>query len=96
MKWNTDIIQNWIDGKWIPYQDASLFMNHNPHNAEVLQKVVSSGADQISNAVVSARKAQSTWASFTPVKRGDFLRELSLLMQANRDELAHILHLFRS
>ena len=93
MKWNTDIIQNWIDGKWIPYQNASLFMNHNPHNAEVLQKVVSSGADQISNAVVSARKAQSTWASFTPVKRGDILRELSLLMQTNHDELAHILHL---
>jgi alpha-ketoglutaric semialdehyde dehydrogenase len=93
MKWNTNLIENWIGGKLVSATDESLFANLNPHNAELLQKVVTSGADKVDEAVSCAGKAQSAWSVFTPIKRSDILRELTLLMHGNRNELARILHL---
>jgi alpha-ketoglutaric semialdehyde dehydrogenase len=93
MKWNTDFIENWIDGSLVSATSESLFMNRNPHNAVVLQEVVSSDSRNIDYAIDCAVKAQIDWSGCNPVKRGDILRELTLLMEANRDELSLILHL---
>src|SRR5439155_6398147 len=52
-----------------------------------------SGDCDIEKAVNAARQAQSKWAGFTPVKRGELLREIALAMKARKRELAEVVAL---
>ncbi len=45
------------------------------------------------HAIEAARKAQKTWASWTPVKRGDMLFEIARGMDRCKEEIAQIVHL---
>ncbi|MFO7572537.1 MAG: aldehyde dehydrogenase family protein, partial [Gaiellaceae bacterium] len=53
-------------------------------------RVARSGVADVERAVVAAAAAQPAWAEQTAVARGDVLRELALLLRANREELAQI------
>jgi len=52
--------------------------------------VARSDATDVGTAVAAARAAQADWAGRTPVERGRLLRELTLALQARREELAEL------
>ena len=83
-------IPNLVDGRLSPATSAAWLEKARPADGADLCRVARSGADDVAAAVAAAGRAQPAWADLTAVARGDVLRELALLVRANREELAEI------
>jgi aldehyde dehydrogenase (NAD+) len=84
------IARNLIAGREGPAASGETFQKLRPADGSPLCEVVRSGAEDVDAAVAAAREAQSAWAARTPVERGRLVRELALVLQARREELAEV------
>jgi aldehyde dehydrogenase (NAD+) len=66
------------------------FSKLDPATGQEVCKVARSTADDIRRAVAAARQTQPAWAALTPVKRGDILRQIAMLMREHRDAIASL------
>ncbi|HEB71089.1 MAG TPA: aldehyde dehydrogenase [Nitrospirae bacterium] len=89
----TDTVFNWIDNNAVPAADEKTFNKINPATGEILCQVSRSSEKDASAAIASAKMAQPGWASTTPVRRAEILREISIIMRNRQDDLARIVHL---
>lgn len=87
---NLDIQQigNWINGAEVALPNQDYIEKFNPHNGEVLCRVVNANDNQINFAVQSAEEAFVNWSDLTSVQRGKMLFDLVDQMKSNKDQLA--------
>lgn len=65
----------------------------NPHNGEIIAKIARSEAADVNEAVVVANQSYKDWSLLSPVRRGEILFEIALLMKKYQKELAQIVSL---
>src|SRR5206468_2343378 len=82
------IIPNHLGGQDAVAADGRTFAKVDPATGREICRVARSNADDVRTAVALARKAQPAWAAMTPVKRGDILRRVAILMQEHRADVA--------
>ncbi len=83
-------IKNWMDGQERSAVSGEWFDKLNPANGQLLCRVARSRADDIHQAVESAKRAQSAWADTPPVQRGLLLHKIVIGMQNRQSEIAKI------
>jgi acyl-CoA reductase-like NAD-dependent aldehyde dehydrogenase len=81
-------IPNSIGGRCQPAADGRWFSKVDPATGREICRVARSQQPDVSAAVVAARGAQPAWAATTVVRRGEILRQLTLLMRERREALA--------
>ena len=83
-------VANVVGGEAVPAASGQTFDKLRPTDGTLLCRVASSGAPEVEAAVAAARAAQAGWAVETPVERGRLVRELTLALQARREEAAEL------
>ena len=81
-------VANVVGGEAKAASSGETFEKLRPADGTLLCRVSRSGAADVEAAVAAAQAAQPAWAAETPVERGRLIRELTLALQARRDEAA--------
>ncbi len=81
-------ISNLIAGRNARASAGRTFEKLRPADGSLLCTVARSDAEDVAAAVEAARAAQADWSARTPVERGQLVRELTLALQARREEVA--------
>jgi aldehyde dehydrogenase (NAD+) len=84
------VIPNLIGGHDVHASDGRTFSKIDPATGREICQVSRSTATDVSAAVGLAKRAQPAWAAATPVKRGEILRQIALLMRDRRDAIAEL------
>src|SRR5580698_4545783 len=84
-------IPHFIDGKPFHQTGGESGDVFNPNTGEVQARVGLAGAALVDEAVTAALAAQPAWAAQNPQRRARVLFEFKRLVEANMDELAHLL-----
>lgn len=88
MKNNIPLIPNWINGKETQPENDKWLEKFNPHSGELLCFIANSSNDDINMAISAASKVFPEWFDFPPVKRGQILGKIVLIMKQRYQELA--------
>ena len=83
-------VPNQLGGQDAPAADGRTFAKVDPATAKEICQVARSSAADVNAAVTRAKEAQPAWAALTPVKRGDVLRRIAILMQEHRAAIADL------
>jgi aldehyde dehydrogenase (NAD+) len=83
-------IQNIVGGRAVEAAGGARFEKLRPADGSLLCTVARSAEPDVAAAVAAARGAQHSWATRTPVERGELVRELALALRARREEAAAI------
>jgi malonate-semialdehyde dehydrogenase (acetylating)/methylmalonate-semialdehyde dehydrogenase len=86
----SDILHNFIAGRWEPAEGTETTPIRNPATAEVLATVPLSSASDVGRAVAAAVAAQAAWRRVPAGERIQPLR-LRALLESHRDELARLI-----
>lgn len=81
-------ILNWINGGMHSSCRNEWIEKFNPHSAELLYQVINSSQEDVEAAIDAAADTFDSWASLTPVKRGQILTDLVNVMKNHADALA--------
>jgi alpha-ketoglutaric semialdehyde dehydrogenase len=84
------LIPNDIGSQDHPARDGRTFPKIDPATGREICRVARSAAADVQAAVAMAKRAQPAWAALTPVKRGDTLRRIAILMQEHRAAIADL------
>ena len=87
------VIPNFVGGADVPAADGQTFAKVDPATGRETCRVARSSAEDVRAAVAQAKLAQPAWADFTPVRRGDILRQIALLMREHRAAIAELVAL---
>ena len=60
-----------------------------PATGEITCKFGSTTETEFNDAISKAKTAQSEWATWSPMDRGDVLRKCAELLERNREEIAY-------
>jgi acyl-CoA reductase-like NAD-dependent aldehyde dehydrogenase len=82
------LVGNWIAGTEVPAASGETFEKLSPVTGTTAARVARSSAADVEIAVAAARRVQPGWATLTPVRRGEILRELAILLRTQRREVA--------
>jgi len=85
-----DSVPNLIGGREVPADSKRTLAKVDPATGRRLWDVARSDASDVRVAVAAAKAAQAAWADVTPVRRGEILRDLALLLRARQDEVASV------
>ncbi|MFB5664137.1 aldehyde dehydrogenase family protein [Alteribacillus sp. HJP-4] len=85
------IYRNFINGEWKEPAGADQADVFNPANGKVLGKVVLSGAAEVDEAVLAAKKAQKSWKNVPAPERGELLVKTAQELKEKKEELAQLL-----
>lgn len=81
-------ILNWINGEECLPSSNKWIDKFNPHSAQLLYKVADSSQEDTKSAITIAVEKYESWASLTPVKRGQILSDIVNTMKKYAEELA--------
>ncbi len=84
------VLENYVNGAWVPSSGATLLDVKNPATGEVLAQVPLSTAGDLDAAVQAAKAAFPEWSATPPVVRARYLFKLREVFDAHRDEIAAI------
>jgi len=87
----SELLQNYVNGNWIPSQGTESLELVNPATGEVQGRVPLSTSADVDAAVAAARRAFTTWREVPAVERARYLFRYRALLEKNMDELAEIL-----
>ncbi len=81
-----------INGEFVDAIDGKTFDTINPANEEVITKVAEASEADVNKAIAAARAAfdKGTWRRISPRDRGILMYKLCDLLEANKEELAHL------
>jgi malonate-semialdehyde dehydrogenase (acetylating) / methylmalonate-semialdehyde dehydrogenase len=88
---DTEVLKNFIDGKWVEASSADTFEVINPATDEVLVKVPASGAEDVILAVQAAGKAFVSWRKVPVPKRARLLFKYHNLLSQHHEQLAELI-----
>jgi alpha-ketoglutaric semialdehyde dehydrogenase len=86
-------VPNWIDGQQRQAISCGWFDKLNPTNGTLVCRVARSLAEDVHQAVQTAKRAQPPWADTPPVQRGMLLHKIVLNMEARQKEIAQVVAL---
>ncbi|MGR0279113.1 NAD-dependent succinate-semialdehyde dehydrogenase [Marinomonas dokdonensis] len=84
---------SYIDGQWVSAQSGQTFTITNPANGEAIIEVADLGAEETTQAVDAAQKAQKDWQAKTAKERATLLRQWNQLILDNQADLAKLMTL---
>lgn len=84
---------SYVGGKWIAAKSGNTFAITNPANGEHIIEVADLGAEETTQAVEAAEKAQKAWQALTAKERATLLRRWNQLILDNQDDLAKLMTL---
>jgi aldehyde dehydrogenase (NAD+) len=84
------IIPNHVGATDASAFEGRTFAKIDPATGREICRVARSSSADVKTAVALARQAQPAWAALTPVKRGDILRRIAILMQEHRAAIADL------
>ena len=84
---------SYIDGQWVSAQSGQTFTITNPANGEAIIEVANLGAEETTQAVEAAQKAQKDWQTKTAKERATLLRQWNQLILDNQADLAKLMTL---
>ena len=84
--------QLFIDGTWSEGTGAP-FASRNPGNGNVVWEGASAAAQDVDQAVLSARRAFASWSALTLDERVAITRRFAMLVTENKEALAHTIGL---
>jgi alpha-ketoglutaric semialdehyde dehydrogenase len=84
------VVWNQVDGRDVGAVGGLTFAKVDPATGRELCRVARSTRADVEAAVATATRAQPAWAAMTPVKRGDTLRRIAILMQEHRTAIADL------
>jgi aldehyde dehydrogenase (NAD+) len=82
------VISNQIGGADALAASGATFVKRSPADGSDLCQVARSARADIDRAVARAKAAQPSWAATTVAKRGEVLRQIAILMQQHKEEIA--------
>lgn len=88
-----ETIPNIINGKEILSRNGQTIEKLNPATGKLLCCLTRSASEDINEAVVSAKNAFTSWSETPPVKRGEILHNIVILMKKYQKEIAEIVSL---
>jgi acyl-CoA reductase-like NAD-dependent aldehyde dehydrogenase len=84
--------QNFINGKWCDAKSGKTFEDRNPANwEEVVGTFPKSGAEDVEEAVKTARSAFDAWRLTPAPRRGDILKKVGDIMVRRKEEVATLM-----
>jgi malonate-semialdehyde dehydrogenase (acetylating)/methylmalonate-semialdehyde dehydrogenase len=83
-----EIVQNYVDGKWVSSPAASFVDVHNPALGQVIARTPLSSGAELDAAVQAAAKAFPAWRDTPVVQRARAMLRFAHLMEERFDELA--------
>ncbi len=78
-----------IDGEFVA--SASALQVVNPASEKVISEFPACTVEDVNRAVLAAERAQKSWASLPAIRRAGYLREIAMLIRANRESLARVI-----
>ena len=84
---------SYIDGQWVSALSGQTFAITNPANGEAIIEVADLGAEETTQAVEAAQKAQKDWQAKTAKERATLLRRWHQLILDNQADLAKLMTL---
>ncbi|MCT1578837.1 aldehyde dehydrogenase family protein [Oceanobacillus kimchii] len=85
----TDVLQNFIDGKWVDVENTTAVTN--PANGERIVQVPLSNRYHVEEAVKAAKKAQKNWALVPAPQRAEVLYRVGMIMKDKKERLSRLL-----
>ena len=86
----TQILKNYINGKWADSKSSGLLDIINPATGHLLAKVPSGSKDDINDAAEGAHEAWPSWRNTPVLQRIQYLFKMKQILEKNSDEIAEI------
>src|SRR5688572_30740754 len=86
----SEILANFVDGKWTPSKTSGYVDVHNPARGEVIARTPLSTRADVDAAVAAATKAFAGWSETPPVKRVQPMFKFKQLLEQHFEEIARI------
>ncbi|OYD26481.1 malonate-semialdehyde dehydrogenase (acetylating)/methylmalonate-semialdehyde dehydrogenase [Mycoplasma testudineum] len=93
MQFNKKFIRSYVNGHEISESGGKIIDVRSPHDDKLLAQVEFSTVKTVDEAVKAARIAQKSWGALTFKKRSEVLYKYRSLLEANKDQLAQLVHL---
>ena len=87
----TDLVKNYIGGKWVEAQGGSTFDTSDPATLDVIAPVARSAADDVNAAVAAAKAAYPGWRNTPAPRRGEILFKLAHILTERKEELSRLM-----
>jgi aldehyde dehydrogenase (NAD+) len=87
----TDLVRNYIGGRWTDSRAGAIFETINPANEQVIAPVVLSAADDVNAAVDAAKAAYPSWRLMPAPRRGEILYQVARVIEARKEALARLM-----
>jgi aldehyde dehydrogenase (NAD+) len=87
----TELVQNFIGGKWVAAQSGETFDSINPATEALLAQVTRSGRDEVDAAVKAAQAAYKEWRLTPAPRRGEILYRVAQLLEQRKEALARVM-----
>jgi aldehyde dehydrogenase (NAD+) len=87
----TDLVRNFIGGKWVEARSGETFNSINPATEELVAPIAKSGAEDVAAAVEAAKRAYDSWRLTPAPRRGEILYRIGQLLMERKEALAQLL-----
>jgi aldehyde dehydrogenase (NAD+) len=87
----TELVRNYIGGRWVEAISGDTFESINPATEEVVAPVARSGAADVMVAVDAAKRAYDGWRLMPAPRRGEILYRVAQLLMERKEALAQLM-----
>lgn len=87
----SDLVKNYIGGKWIEAKSSETFDTRNPATEEIIASVSKSAVKDVSEAVGAAKAAYKNWRLTPAPRRGEILFRVAQLLTERKEAIAQLM-----
>jgi len=86
-----ELVKNFIGGKWVESKSGETFKTYNPANEALIASAVKSNAQDVAEAVATAKQAYNDWRLMPAPRRGEILYMVARILEERKEELATLM-----
>ncbi|MFS0781309.1 5-carboxymethyl-2-hydroxymuconate semialdehyde dehydrogenase [Bacillus sp. 1P06AnD] len=87
----TEDVQMYINGQFVPAKSGETFSNRNPYSKKVINEVASGGKEDIDEAVSAAKRAfNESWKHLKLAKRLSYMEAIADAIEGEIEEIAYL------
>ena len=87
----TDLVRNYINGKWVESHSGKSFESYNPATGELISTVTKGDAEDVNAAVAAAKAAYDSWRLTPAPRRGEIIFRAAQILVERKEEIARLL-----
>jgi alpha-ketoglutaric semialdehyde dehydrogenase len=87
----SDLVKNYIGGKWVEADSGETFYTHNPATEAIIAPVSKSAAQDVNAAVQAAKTAYKNWRLTPAPRRGEILFQIAHLLTERKETIAQLM-----